>query len=136
MSREEDCLFCRLQHEDEEVVLENSLFFVRKDNYPVTPGHCEIIPKKHIESFFDLPAYQVQMLYYLISAAKKMIEQEYTPDGYNIGINEGKSAGRTVHHLHVHLIPRYSGDVEDPIGGVRAVIPDKCNYRKHPELWD
>lgn len=137
MEKKEGCLFCRLHDEgDSQIVLENTLFYVLMDNYPVTPGHCEIIPKRHVDSFFDLPGYQVQILYQLIQDAKKMIEQDHKPDGYNIGVNDGEAAGRTKHHLHVHLIPRYRGDVADPTGGVRAVIPDKCDYKKHPELWE
>ena len=123
------CFFCDIQtQKDDKRIAENQYFFARYDDFPISDGHCEIIPKEHIESFFDLASDQVQSLYDLIKDVKEIIDDRFKPDGYNVGINEGECAGRTQHHLHVHLIPRCNGDVENPRGGVRNVIPQKADY--------
>jgi diadenosine tetraphosphate (Ap4A) HIT family hydrolase len=111
-------------------MFENKNFFVRYDNYPANPGHVEIVPKRHVESFFDLSPDEVTQAYALILLAKERIGRQHQPDGYTIGINEGRAAGRSVDHLHIHLIPRHHGDVEDPRGGVRQVVPN-CD----PDTW-
>jgi len=123
------CLFCdRDNKKEHKIILENDFCYARWDNFPVSRGHLEVVPKPHISSFFDINKEQLVQLYTLIKEAKTMIQKEYSPDGYNIGINEGDAAGRTVHHLHIHLIPRYRGDVEDPHGGIRNIIPGKGKY--------
>ena len=123
------CFFCDTQlKKDEKKIIDNEYFFVRYDDFPISAGHCEIIPKKHIISFFDLKQEELESFYDLISNVKIILDKEFNPDGYNIGINEGEAAGRTQHHLHVHLIPRYNGDVENPRGGVRNIIPKKADY--------
>jgi len=123
------CFFCDIQMQnDDKRITENQYFFARYDDFPISNGHCEIIPKKHIESFFELNPSQVQSLYDLVKDVKEIIEERFKPDGYNIGINEGKAAGRTQDHLHIHLIPRYHGDVENPRGGIRNVIAQKADY--------
>ncbi len=99
-----------------------------RDAYPVSPGHSLIIPKRHIASWFDLTEEERTRLFQHLSKAKTALEAEFKPDGYNIGINEGEAAGQTVLHLHVHLIPRYQGDIADPRGGVRWIFPDKASY--------
>ena len=99
-----------------------------RDGFPITPGHTLIIPKRHIGSFFELETDERQDLLNLLVAAKKILQEEFKPNGYNIGINDGQAAGQTVPHLHIHLIPRYKGDLPDPRGGVRWVIPDKADY--------
>jgi diadenosine tetraphosphate (Ap4A) HIT family hydrolase len=123
------CFFCDVQtYTDKNRILESDNFFARYDDYPISPGHAEIIIKEHVASFFDLTPIQLQEMYELMAKVKKVIDKEFAPDAYNIGINDGEAAGRTQHHLHVHLIPRYTGDVEDSRGGVRYVIPTKANY--------
>jgi diadenosine tetraphosphate (Ap4A) HIT family hydrolase len=127
-----ECLFCRAQKENiNTYITENETFFAVYDGHPVTKGHCLLIPKEHVESFFDLSEKQVKDFYELVKKMKENIQRKFNPDGFNIGINEGKAAGRTVDHLHIHLIPRYKGDVENPIGGVRNVIPGRGDYTKN-----
>jgi diadenosine tetraphosphate (Ap4A) HIT family hydrolase len=87
-----------------------------------------VIPKLHIGSWFEITPAEQQALLDLLAKAKAVLETEFKPDGYNIGINDGPTAGQTVPHLHMHLIPRYKGDQEDPRGGVRWIIPEKAKY--------
>ncbi len=101
------------------------------DAFPVSPGHALLIPRRHIPTWFDATTAEHAALVNAIGAAKSAIDKSHRPDGYNIGINCGVAAGQTVFHLHVHLIPRYRGDVGDPRGGVRHVIADKANYPAH-----
>ena len=128
------CFFCDIQEQkdDDKRIMENEHFFARYDDFAISPGHCEIIPKEHHPSFFDLTPEQLSACYALIKETQAILEEEFHPDGYNIGINEGEAAGRTQHHLHIHIIPRYVGDVENPRGGVRHIIPKKADYI--PEL--
>ncbi len=127
--KKEICLFCdRNNVKKHSIIAQNELFYARWDNFPVSKGHSEIVPKKHIESFFDLNKNDLSLLFDLIKKTKEIVVDKYNPDAFNIGINEGVAAGRTIHHLHVHLIPRYKGDVKNPIGGVRHVIPGKGFY--------
>jgi diadenosine tetraphosphate (Ap4A) HIT family hydrolase len=99
-----------------------------RDGYPISPGHTLVIPRRHTGSFFDLSTAERSDLLSLLDRAKATIEIEFSPDGYNIGINDGAAAGQTVPHLHIHLIPRYNGDCEDPRGGVRWIVPEKADY--------
>jgi diadenosine tetraphosphate (Ap4A) HIT family hydrolase len=124
------CRFCSPDYQKERNIIENKHFFANFDNNPVTKGHMKIIPKRHVDSFFDLTDEEITAAYDLLKKAKTMLDKKYKPDAYNTGINDGKAAGQTVFHLHIHLIPRYFGDTEDPIGGVRNVIPEKGNYLK------
>lgn len=98
------------------------------DQYPVSEGHCLIIPKRHVISIDELTDSELKDLYVVMKQIKILLCETYQPDGFNIGINEGEAAGQTVEHLHIHIIPRYEGDVVCPRGGVRGVIPSKCNY--------
>ena len=107
---------------------DDPLFLCFWDGFPVSPGHALVIPRRHVATWFAATAQEKESLLKGIEIAKRVIEEQYQPDGFNIGINVGEAAGQTVPHLHVHLIPRYKGDVEDPRGGVRYVIPDKGNY--------
>lgn len=126
-----DCLFCdKEDSKKHKIILENELFYSRWDNFPVSEGHAEIVPKKHIESLFELTREELIEMYDIIIKTKNIIEEKYHPHGYNIGLNEGEAAGRTVHHLHVHIIPRYFGDVENPKGGIRNIILGKGDYTK------
>jgi len=124
-----DCLFCDYADAAKhQIIAENNLAYARWDNFPASLGHLEVVPKRHVVSFFDLKQTEILALYGLISEAKKQVDEQYVPAGYNIGINDGEAAGRTIHHLHIHLIPRYQNDVENPRGGVRHIIPGKGNY--------
>lgn len=98
------------------------------DQYPVSEGHCLIIPKRHVGSIDELSDVELKDLYTVLHQTKILLTETYLPDGFNIGINEGEAAGQTVPHLHIHLIPRYEGDVVCPRGGVRGVIPSKKEY--------
>jgi diadenosine tetraphosphate (Ap4A) HIT family hydrolase len=123
------CFFCDAQaFDDNKIFLQSENFYARWDDMAVAPGHCEVVPKKHIDSFFTLAPEQVREMHGLAQQVKAIIDEEFTPDGYNIGINEGEAAGGTQHHLHMHIIPRYYGDVEEPKGGVRNIIPGRGNY--------
>lgn len=121
-----DCIFCSI--ENGRVLFSNDKFYIIKDNFPVSPGHVLIITKNHKENYFDLSNEEVIELNNMIIKAKTIIEKEFKPNGYNIGMNCGLRAGQSVMHFHCHLIPRYKGDVENPRGGVRHVIPGKGNY--------
>lgn len=103
-------------------------FFLIRDAFPVSPGHTLIITKALREDYFELTQEEKADLDNAIQLAKKLVEEEFTPDGYNIGMNCGETAGQTVFHFHCHLIPRYAGDMKDPRGGVRHVIPSKGSY--------
>lgn len=123
------CYFCDIQHKkDDRKFIENEEFFSRYDRFPVSKGHLEIVSKKHISSLFDLSPQQIKKLFELLIKSRKIVEEKYCPDGYNIGINEGEAAGQSVFHLHVHLIPRYKGDITNPRGGVRNIFPAKADY--------
>lgn len=119
-----NCIFCN----QEELILENELAWARYDKYPVSPGHLLIITKRHVADFFDTTTDERRALNNLLEEAKKMLDRANGPDGYNIGVNCGEAAGQTIMHLHIHLIPRYQGDIDNPRGGVRGVIPDKRIY--------
>lgn len=120
------CTFCTLP--PERIIDSNDLALVIRDGYPVSPGHTLVIPKRHIGSWFEITAEEQSAMLDLLGRAKAVLGEEFKPDGYNIGINDGPTAGQTVPHLHMHLIPRYKGDLEDPRGGVRWIIPGKAKY--------
>ena len=98
------------------------------DGYPLNPGHCLVVPRRHVADFFDLSQAEQADVWRLVAEIKARLDKERAPAGYNVGINVGAAAGQTVWHAHVHLIPRRAGDVEDPRGGVRWVIPAKAPY--------
>ena len=123
----DNCFFCKsISKNDFEI--ENELAIARFDDFPLNNGHLEVIPKRHVKDWWDTTKEERIAIFNLLDEAKKIIDNEYKPDGYNVGMNLGKEAGQSVMHLHVHLIPRYKGDVENPRGGVRGVIPEKQNY--------
>lgn len=124
----EDCLFCKWKNENEKIIIENELAFARFDEFPVNPGHMLFMTKRHVKDFFDTTIEEKNAIFELIDRAKEIIDSKYNPSGYNIGMNCGIAAGQSVMHIHVHLIPRYDGDVENPRGGVRGIIPKKQNY--------
>ena len=123
----DNCFFCKsISKKDFEI--ENELAIVRFDDFPVNNGHLEVIPKRHVKDWWNTTQEERIAIFNLLDEAKKIIDDKYKPDGYNIGMNLGEAAGQSVMHLHVHLIPRYKGDVENPRGGVRGVIPEKQSY--------
>ena len=113
---------------DKPRLLENEVGFVIFDGFPVSEGHCLIIPKRVYSSYFDSTPDELIGLHRLVVDTKLLLDQKFKPDGYNIGINCGEHSGQTVPHVHIHLIPRYEGDTENPRGGVRGVIPSKQKY--------
>ncbi|RQG99818.1 HIT family protein [Paraburkholderia dinghuensis] len=120
------CPFCTLP--SERIVGENSHAFWIYDGFPVSPKHALIIPKRHVPSLFETADDERAALWQLLFIAKQVIGQSKAPDGFNIGINDGYAAGQTVPHLHIHLIPRYGGDQDDPRGGIRKIFPEKADY--------
>lgn len=120
------CPFCNF--DNTRIVLVNTHSFAIYDGYPVSPGHCLILPKRHIVSFFQANKEEQSALLELVDEMQKILVKERNPDGFNIGINIGEAAGQTVMHLHIHLIPRYAGDQLDPRGGVRWIFPEKADY--------
>jgi diadenosine tetraphosphate (Ap4A) HIT family hydrolase len=121
------CAFCgRIASGD--TVAENDLAVAFFDGYPLNPGHCLLVPRRHEPDFFALSAQEQAAMWMLASVVQRRIEVERTPDGYNVGINVGEAAGQTIAHAHLHVIPRFRGDVPDPRGGVRWVIPARAAY--------
>jgi diadenosine tetraphosphate (Ap4A) HIT family hydrolase len=120
-----------LERSPSEWLAANELAFAIPDAFPVSPGHALVVPRRLIPTWFDATREERLALLELVDEVKRQLEErEPRPDGYNIGVNVGHAAGQTVMHLHVHVIPRYEGDVADPTGGVRHVIPGKANYLK------
>ncbi|MFR2796718.1 HIT family protein [Romboutsia timonensis] len=119
-----ECIFCQMK----DYILENELAYAIYDKYPVGKGHMLFIPKRHVKDFFDITKEEREAIFELIDEGKKLLDKKYSPDSYNVGINCGEHAGQTIMHVHVHLIPRYIGDMKDPTGGVRGVIPEKMKY--------
>ena len=120
-----DCVFC---NNVEQIITENEYWYAIYDKYPVSKGHTLLITKRHISSFFDLTSEEIEQMYDMIYYIKNKLDIEYFPDGYNIGVNCGRAAGQTMPHCHIHIIPRYNDDVENPTGGIRGVIPNKQKY--------
>ena len=124
-----ECPFC--SPPPERIIFQGQHVIALWDSFPVSPGHALLVPRRHVATWFDASPLEKSALIESIDHVKAMIEKQHAPDGYNIGINAGSAAGQTIYHLHVHLIPRYIGDVDDPRGGVRNVIPDKGNYLRN-----
>jgi diadenosine tetraphosphate (Ap4A) HIT family hydrolase len=120
------CPFCPTNESNR--LISNNYCYAIFDRYPVSDGHILIIPHRHVSSYFDTTGDEKDAIRNTIELCKQLLDQQYRPDGYNIGINIGEPAGQTVMHCHVHLIPRYVGDLNDPRGGVRGVIPKKRIY--------
>jgi len=157
-----ECIFCKIYKEKIGIIFENRHFYAQFDRFPVSPGHTQVIPKRHVLSLLDLTDKEWKHLKAALSSVIKIIEStnlkkiynEFAnnpfneksewfcrqmlkhksisrkPDGYNIGVNEGRAAGRTIDHLHIHIIPRYFKDVDNPTGGIRNVIPEFGNYKR------
>ena len=120
------CPFCNLG--SERIIAEHPLAVVVRDAFPLSPGHCLVIPRRHVASFFDCTAEERMAMMELLDAAKVVLDREHRPAAYNLGLNNGAVAGQTVMHVHLHLIPRYTGDTVDPRGGVRWMFPGQAAY--------
>ncbi|SRR6056297_1924313 len=120
------CPFCNIN--EDKIIAKNKFSYAIYDKYPVNKGHILIISKEHIRDYFDASTEVREAIFDLMEDCKSLLDNKYNPDGYNIGFNCGKEAGQTIMHFHLHLIPRYEGDIEDPTGGVRGVIPEKRVY--------
>lgn len=122
------CLFCEFKDNREKVVLDNDLAFAIFDGFPVSKGHMLVIPKRHAETYFDLTKEELTAMQELAHKCKELLDNKYKPDGYNIGFNCGEAGGQTIFHCHMHIIPRYKGDIENPRGGVRKILVDNSSY--------
>jgi diadenosine tetraphosphate (Ap4A) HIT family hydrolase len=122
-----DCPFCN-PDADRELIVESATAYSVYDKFPVSEGHSLIIPKKHYSDYFELTFKEQSACWFMLNIVKQILIKKFNPDGFNIGINVNEAAGQTVPHVHIHLIPRYKGDVEEPEGGVRGVIPEKKVY--------
>lgn len=124
MEQLEDCPFCKIA----EPVLSNEKAFAIFDRAPVNRGHMLIIPYRHVADWFDTTLDEQCAMFALAESARRMLVDTFTPDGFNLGVNCGRAAGQSIFHVHLHLIPRYAGDMADPLGGVRGVIPSRQRY--------
>ena len=123
------CIFCKIRKD--ELQFENQLAYSSIDSYPVSKFHSLIVPKRHVETYFELTNEEIHACNDLILKTKeKILKQDFSVKGFNIGTNAGKVAGQSIMHCHIHLIPRREGDVENPQGGVRSVIPKKQHYKR------
>ena len=120
-----ECIFCTLP--PNRIVIDLPLVVTIRDAYPVSRGHTLVLPKRHIQSFFDLSEQEREQMFQALTESRMQL-LELQPDGFNIGINDGPAAGQTILHLHLHIIPRYAGDITDPRGGVRWVLPHNARY--------
>ena len=130
--RVHDCLFCQIQTDSKvRIIAENELAYAMIDGFEVTKGHTLIIPKRHVRDYFSLTQSEINAVNQLILSQKDNLKtQDGSIEGFNIGINNGEAAGQTIFHCHIHLIPRRVGDVPNPKGGVRHIIPDKGDYTR------
>jgi diadenosine tetraphosphate (Ap4A) HIT family hydrolase len=117
-----ECELCR----EQDLLFGDALAFVRLDNNSLSPGHVLVVPRRHVADFFDMTTEEQSSILRLLNRARAHVVQEHSPDGFNIGVNIGKAAGQSRMHVHVHLIPRYRGDVADPSGGIRCVLAKKA----------
>ena len=124
----EGCPFCGV--DSDSILRESGHGYALRDRYPVSPGHTLIVPTEHVATLYDLPRKAQADLWELVATTRASLAEELDPDGFNIGVNDGAAAGQTVAHAHIHVIPRYDGDVDDPRGGIRWVIPERAAY------WD
>lgn len=117
------CFFCDISKEKDERIVEGEYFYSRYSDFPVSKGHCEIVAKDHVVSFFNLEQKKIFDLFLVLKETKVKLDEQFSPNGFNIGINQGEAAGASINHLHIHLIPRYTGDVVNPKGGIRNILP-------------
>ena len=126
MDKPHVCTYCNLS--ESRIIDQSPLTLVFRDVFPVSPGHTLIIPRRHVESYFDLTDQEREDLTFMMMRAKNVLKNELNPQAFNIGINEGFAAGQTVAHINMHLIPRFKGDVTEPRGGIRWIFPDKAVF--------
>jgi diadenosine tetraphosphate (Ap4A) HIT family hydrolase len=117
----ESCELCA----PDDIVAQDENAYVRYDSNSLTRGHVIVVPRRHVASYFEMTHAEKASITALLDASKEIIDRQFKPDGYNIGVNVGKAAGQSRMHVHVHLIPRYRGDVADPSGGIRCVLARK-----------
>jgi ATP adenylyltransferase len=120
-----DCIFCQ---PDRAILAETKLSLAFLDGFPVSKGHALVVPKRHLASLWEMTTEEYTDAFALMRQVKDVLQEQFNPQGFNIGVNCGHAAGQTVFHAHIHLIPRYTGDVPNPRGGVRNIIPGKGNY--------
>lgn len=120
------CSFCDLQ--SDESLPSNPHAIAIPDAFPVSSGHTLVIPRTHVESVFDLPEDALRDVWQLVTQVRTLLQERHQPDGFTIGINDGRAAGQTVPHAHIHVIPRKEGDVDDPRGGIRWVLPERAAW--------
>jgi len=120
-----DCIFCNPKRE---ILAQNTHALAFFDTYPVSRGHALVVPRRHAATIFDLSEEELTGCFQLVLPLKDVLLARYSPDGFNVGANCGEAAGQSVWHAHIHVIPRYKGDVPNPRGGVRGVIPYKASY--------
>ena len=121
------CPFCEIP--ESRTILHGSTTFAIEDKYPVSEGHTLVVPKRHFATYWEATASEKLELWGLVDQVRERLLQTHRPDGFNVGFNAGHAAGQTVDHMHIHVIPRYAGDMPNPAGGVRGVIPDRMDYR-------
>ena len=121
-----ECPFCELPPERE--WLETEAALAVPDLYPAADGHSLVFPRRHVASLFDLDPEEQQAVWELVAEVRGLLARQYHPDGFTVGINDGLAAGQTIEHAHVHVIPRHLGDVPDPTGGLRGILPHKARY--------
>lgn len=131
-TQQEECRFC-LTKPSRRIMIKGEHGFAAWDRHPASDGHFLVIPYRHFASYFEINDAERDELWRLVERGREMVEEQYQPDGYNIGINVGEAAGQSIHHMHIHVIPRYKGDVENPKGGVRGVIPERKLYTLEPD---
>jgi diadenosine tetraphosphate (Ap4A) HIT family hydrolase len=122
------CIFCEIYEIKSRIILQNSYAYAISDQFPVSQGHTLIILKRHVPSIFEASSEEITSIFDLAMQIQKLITKQHNPDGYNVGFNDLKAAGQSIPHCHMHIIPRYQGDVKNPRGGIRGVIPGKQNY--------
>jgi len=120
------CPFC--DSNPARVVLSTAHAVALRDGFPVSEGHTLVVPRRHVGSLFDLTPDERAAVWNLVAEVRSVLQRDLSPDGFNVGLNDGKAAGQTVMHAHVHLIPRRLGDVPDPRGGIRWILPDHAAY--------
>jgi diadenosine tetraphosphate (Ap4A) HIT family hydrolase len=120
-----NCPFCQTNHS---ILAETKLSFACLDNFPVSKGHALVIPRRHVATIWELRDDEYADIFDLVRQVKDLVQEQFDPKGINVGVNCGEAAGQTVFHAHIHIIPRYAGDVPNPRGGVRNIIPGKGDY--------
>ncbi len=121
------CPFCdRIESSEPTAANDSAVAF--PDGFPVSDGHTLVVPRRHVFSLWELPPSELHSIWELVTEVRTFLASKHSPDGFNVGVNDGAAAGQTIDHAHLHVIPRYLGDVPDPRGGIRLVIPERARY--------